>query len=546
MKIRAVLLATATAHVLLAGAAEAAPRKHARPAAAKSANAQLLEEVKALRAEVTSLRNEVETQKTAQRATTARVEDTQSALQSTQTQVQAVQAQVVSTPPVTTQQVNTQIASAIDKEHHNSKLYFKGISITPGGFIEMAGIYRQHFQGNDIASNFSIPFPNNRPSHVAEGRFSARQSRLSFLAQGDVNKNVTLGMYGEFDFQAGAQTANSNQSNSFNPRIRNLYGTIDWNEGDYGVHLLAGQNWSLLTLQSQGITPRAEQIPPQIDAQYIPGYAWTRQPGFRIAADFLDHKLWIAASAENPQTTFAGTVPANITNNAPAGMGFDSANTLSLNHVPDFIGKVAYEANIAGHGVHLEGFGIARSFDSHFNGDGNGSAHSFGYGGSAIVQVVPTVLEAQVSAFTGKGIGRYGSAGLPDVTFSGDGRIHPIQETMLFGGMTLHASKALDLYGFAGQEQENRDVLSGGLYGIGLPSANNSGCFVEGGICAGNTRRIRQFTGGFWDKFYQGSYGRAQIGIQYSHTERQLFDGIGGMPEVSQNMGFVSFRYYPF
>jgi len=565
MKIRTALLITTAAGLAVAGATAGSaqttgttssagahkPVHHKKPvhrkvAAAPSAQAQLLAQVKALQEEVSSLRSEVDSQKSVQTAVAARVDTTESALQTTQTQVQAVQQQISVAQPLTTAQVDNQIATAIDKEHHNTKLYFKGITITPGGFLELAGIGRQNFEGADIASNFSIPFPNNRPSHVAEGRFSARQSRLSFLAQGNPNKDTTLSMYGEFDFLGGAQTANSNESNSFNPRIRVLYGTIDWNRGSYGLHVLAGQNWSLVTMQSNGISPRSEVTPPQIDAQYIPGFAWARQPGVRVTADFLDHKLWIAASAENPQTTFGGTVPAFVTNNAPAGSGFDSANTLSLNHIPDFIGKVAYEADLAGHHLHLEGFGIARSFDAHFNGGSNTSAQGYGYGGSVNLQVIPGILDAQASGFGGQGIGRYGSAGLPDVTFSADGHIHPIQETMFLTGLTLHATKMLDLYAFAGQEQEDRQVLSNGTFGVGLPTANNAGCFTEGGTCAGNTRRIRQLTGGFWQKIYQGSYGRAQVGVQYSYTQRELFEGVGGMPQVGESMGLVSFRYYPF
>jgi hypothetical protein len=545
MKIRTALLAAAAANSLIAMGAQAATTTKHKRHPAPSANQQLLEQVKALKAEVETLKSEVETQKTAQTTTYSQLQSTQSQVEATQTQVQAVQTQVAATPPVTKEQVNTQISSAIDKEHHNDKIYFKGITITPGGFLEAAGIYRQHFQGNDISSSFSVPFPNNRPSHVAEGRFTARQSRVQFLAQGNPNKNVTLSMYGEFDFQGGAQTANSNQSNSYNPRIRNLYGTIDWVQGDHGWHILAGQNWSLLTLNTKGITPRNEQPPAVIDAQYVPGFVWSRQPGFRLTGDFLDHKLWLAVAAENPQTTFGGTVPTTITNNAPAGTGFDAANTLSLNHVPDFMAKAAYEADIAGHALHIEGFGVIRSFDAHFNGDGNESAHGYGYGGGVTFQLVPKVLELQFSGMGGRGIGRYGTAGLPDVTFSSDGRIHALDEFMLLAGGTLHASKALDIYGYAGEEQENRKTFTGG-FGVGLPTANNSGCFTEGGTCAGNTRRIRQLTGGFWEKFYQGSYGRAQVGIQYSYTQRQLFEGVGGMPQVSNSMGFLSFRYYPF
>jgi hypothetical protein len=575
MNIRVYMLATAAASSLIAGTAQAAPAKK-HHAHAASANQQLLEEVKALRAEVEGLKEKVNAQDTAQATTQQQIESAQTQAQAASSEAQAVQAQVQAAnaaPPVTKEQVNSQIASAIDKEHHNDKFYFKGITITPGGFLELAGIYRSRFQGDDIASSFNVPFPSqSRQSHTSEGRFSARQSRVSFLAQGKANEATTLAMYGEFDFQGAAQTSNSNQSNSYVPRIRNLYTTIDWNNGDYGLHFLAGQNWSLLTMQGKGMTPRSEVTPPQVDAQYIPGFAWARQPGIRLVGDFADHHLWIGLSAENPQTTFGGTAaPANVTSvlagqgpaTPPAGSsatnppgafqqfynGFGSS--LSLNHMPDFIGKVAYETAVGGHNLHVEGFAINRTFTEHFNGTSvvegsNDSVNTWGYGGSVNFQVVPKMLDAQFSYFGGRGIGRYGSAGLPDVTFNAAGDLRPIRENMLLAGLTLHATKKLDVYGFAGEEVEQRLLLSNGLDGLGLFSANNSGCLVEGGTCSGNTHAIRQLTGGFWDKMYEGSFGRFQAGIQYSYTQRELFSGVGGAPKADNNMVFLSFRYYPF
>ena len=85
-----------------------------------------------------------------------------------------------------------------------------------------------------------------------------------------------------------------------------------------------------------------------------------------------------------------------------------------------------------------------------------------------------------------------------------------------------------------------------GTNGIGLATANNSGCLIEGGTCAGNTREIRQLTAGIWDKIYSGSFGRVQIGAQFSYTTRQLFDGVGGGPEANQRILMTSLRYYPF
>ena len=557
---------------LIATDASAATKHHKKHAVAKTVvvaapNAELLAEVRALREQVATLRARVDAAPDTS-ATGAQLATTQARLDALQTKVDATDTRVAAIPTT----VNVAVDQATEKAHHADRFYFKGITITPGGFLELAGIYRQHNTATDIASNFNnLPYRNVRTGYLAEGRFSARQSRVSFLAQGDATKTTHLAMYGEFDFQGAAQTANSNESNSYNPRIRNLYGTVDYDGySGVGLHFLAGQNWSLVTLNSKGITPRNEVTPPQIDAQYVPGFAWARQPGVRIAADFLDHKLWIAASAENPQTTFytvgtpVGTVaagappaagaaaplPGSLVYNITGSSGFNSANTLSLNHIPDFIGKVAYEDTLAGHTFHIEAFGIYRSFYDRANST-NDDESGGGFGGSLNVQVVPKVLDAQISGMEGKGIGRYGTSQLPDATFDSGGGIRPIHEFMLLAGATLHASKLLDIYGFAGEEVDDdgrfQITNSGAAYGYGNPLYTNQGCNIEGnGACNGNTHSIKQATVGLWQKLYVGPFGRAQVGAQYSYTERQSFAGVGGAPLSKNSMGFVSFRYYPF
>ena len=95
----------------------------------------------------------------------------------------------------------------------------------------------------------------------------------------------------------------------------------------------------------------------------------------------------------------------------------------------------------------------------------------------------------------GRGIGRYGSAGLPDVTFDKEGIIHPIDEMMLLAGATLHATPKLDIYGFAGEEREYQKLLDGGTAGLGLASANNTGCFIETATTAHGKHMRWQYQG---------------------------------------------------
>lgn len=573
MTIRTALWASVGSLALCATGAAAATTTHRHKAVstrtANSETRELREQVEALRTEVEALKTQLTSQTTAAGTAQAQVQTAQSQLQATQTQIEAVQAkadatqaQVAAIPA----QVQQQVATEVDKTRHADKFYFKGITVTPGGFLELAGIYRQHQMGNDISTSFgSIPFDNSRQGHTSEGRLTARQSRVSFLAEGSPDANTHLAMYGEFDFQGAAQTANSNESNSYNPRIRTLYGTWDHTGEDGGLHLLVGQNWSLVTLNSKGITPRNEVPPAVIDAQYVPGFTWARQPQVRLTADALNHTLWFALSAENPQTTFytvgtpagavagtAGTaaaLPGTLVYNIGGGSGFNSANSLSLNHVPDIIGKVAYDNKVAGHQLHLEAYGLWRSFNDRFAG-GNDTTHGEGVGGGATLALIPGVLDLEASGLWGKGVGRYGTSQLPDVTFAPDGSLKPVHEWMLLAGGVVHAGKMLDIYGYAGEEHDKRRAFTtaaGLAYGYGNPLYTNAGCDTEGSsVCVANNRAVKQLTVGFWQKIYQGSFGRAQIGAQYSYTERDAFDGVGGSPEAKQNIGFFSFRYYPF
>jgi hypothetical protein len=426
--------------------------------------------------------------------------------------------------------------------NHNIKLTF-------GGFIEMAGIYRDKNQTADVGSSFNggVPFPNSTNAHIGEFRGSARQSRLSILAQGNLDPTTVLSAWYEMDFLGAAPTANSNESNSYNPRIRNIYATID--KTDLGWHLLAGQNWSLATLNRVGITPRTEVTPVGIEAQYVVGFNWTRNPQVRIAKDFDDHKIWVAVSAESPAAQITqGTTPAGTVVNNPGsaqlGNGTPAGN-FSLDPAPDVIAKVAADPGFG----HYEIFGIARWFRSQVNYQ-NFTTSSVGVGGSALIPIVPKVIDFQASVLAGKGMGRYGSGQLADVTTDANGHFVALPYVSALVGAVAHATPDLDLYGYAGTEQLKKRFMTVGSnnYGYGNPNGiNDSGCFVNGGTCNGNTAREYELTGGFWWKFYRGSMGYMQFGLQDQYVKRYIFSSnANGGPGTGINIVMASFRYYPF
>ena len=228
------------------------------PAQASSASDQETQrQIKELRAQVEALQKRLDSQAAADQQTKSEADAATSQAASAKAQAAAANAQVAAIPA----QVQTAVDAARPK---TDKIYYKGVTVTLGGFAAFESVYRSRNEAADIGSSFAaIPYSNSSVGQTSELRFTARQSRFSVLAQGDVDPQTHLGFYGEFDFLGEAQTANSNESNSYTPRVRNMYGTIDWD--NYGLHLLAGQNWSLVTMNTQGITPRNEAPPPVID-----------------------------------------------------------------------------------------------------------------------------------------------------------------------------------------------------------------------------------------------------------------------------------------
>jgi hypothetical protein len=433
-----------------------------------------------------------------------------------------------------------------DTESGGLTMKMKGISLNFGGFIAAESIYRSKNENSDVTSKFqSIPTSSSADAYHDETRFSARQTRFNILATGDVSPTTHLAGYYEMDFLGAASTANSNETNSYNPRIRHLYTTADWDS--LGLHLLAGQTWSLVTMNNKGITPRNEVTPLTIEAQYVPGFTFARQPQFRLTKDF-DKQLWLAVSVENPQSTLGGVAGAT-TNNAAQGSTATASNlgslnggaTYSQNDVPDVVFKAAYEPGWG----HFEVYDLLRTFKSTLGASATASKETTvnAVGGGVILPLIPKQLTLQASGAYGKGLGRYGAGQLADATEDITGQFVPLTETQLLAGITFDPTSAWNFYGYYGLEQVQRENLSTTTTAYGYGSAlSTAGSFVQ---------RIDQITAGTWWKFFQGNYGRMQAGLQYSYTENKYFSGLNAAktaqvsgPKTTDQMAFASLRYY--
>ncbi len=474
-------------------------------------------------------------------------------------------------------------------------IHFKGVTITPGGFLAAESVYRNRSLGSDINTPFnSVNVPGAGQNFVSEFYGSGRQSRASLLVEGKA-KDIKLTGYYEADFLSAGVTSNNNQSNSYTLRQRQVWGqaaTDTWS-------LTGGQMWSLVTETKKGMNNRSEALPMTIDPQYTVGFSWARQYGIRIVRNF-NNKFWVGASLENPSTTFScGSIVPGSSQSSTCGFAdyafggsgnlsglYNNQGTYSFNAMPDFIFKAAAEPGFG----HYEVFAILSRYrdrvypceeaTSAFTGllpaNCGGSASAAGAyndsltaGGFGANGRITLAKQLDIGAhfLTGQGVGRYGTGGLPDATVNPDGKLALIRSYQALATVEWHA-KRLDLYMNAGEEYAQRRSYDnntlGVHYGYGSPGFVQSGCYTEAapgtggfsfgspsaGSCLANTQRLIEGTVGFWIKVHNGPHGRLQFGPQYSYVIRDASRGTDSTqsfvyaPHGLDSMFFTSFRYY--
>jgi hypothetical protein len=521
-------------------------------------------------------------------------------------------------------------------------IHFKGITITPGGFLAAETVFRNKATGSDINTGLNnIPLPGNPGSQTTEFNASARQSRLSMLAEGKLD-SVTLTGYVETDFLGAGITSNDNESNSYVLRVRQAFGQARF---DSGWQITGGQMWSLATETKKATDNRTEATPLTIDPQYTVGFSWARQDGVRVSKTFgQDVKLTLAASVEASNTTLTvhgnptATIPATAntvitdgvtTVNVPvtstttfnnflvgqpglsAGL-YNPTGTYAYNKTPDFLFKAALDPHFghfevfgivstfrdrvypcfaahgaitltfpAGDGTNLPGV-VAPAVDCTLTGSTNPTSGAFndsrtggGIGANGRISIAKKV-DIGLHVLGGEGVGRYGTAGLPDATVRPDGTLALVRSYQALGTLEFHPNPKLDIYAYVGGEYAGRTTFNNGKTGYGNFARRDDGCsvetlplaapaaainttavlgsngFIPGALsnCDGDTRNILEGTIGFWYRFYNGPKGRMQFGMQYSYVDRNTWSGVGATagstadPHGIDNMVFTSMRYY--
>jgi len=453
-----------------------------------------------------------------------------------------------------------------------SSLHYKGITITPGGFMAAETVFRQKATGADLPTALSsIPFDGANSASLSEFYGSGRQSRVSMLAEGKSNGNIYRG-YVEGDFLGTGTSSNNNQSNSYVFRQR-----VVWAQAilKHGFTFQGGQMWSLAAERAKGLSNFSGDVktPQTIDPNYVPGFVWARQYGFAILK--TGRQLSYGVSLENAQTITGGSAcPAGscLYGGSTSGVQSSSYNavngTYSYNLGPDIIGKVAVDPGWG----HYEAFAIGRfpHYEYYPNYKLTGTAATAGrtteslatggFGGSLRAPVFGKYGDFGVSGLYGWGVGRYGDTTLSDVTFDATGHMKALTNVSALSTLELHPTPRLVVYANYGEDFAGRlnTLAAGTTSGYGLLNADNAGCNVESSTptsgsvtssspahCTGNNKFVQETAAGLWYDFYKGAAGRVRYGIQYANINRAIWGGTTSHEAVAtENLFYTSFRYY--
>jgi hypothetical protein len=499
--------------------------------------------------------------------------DAVSTLNASVTDLKATSAGLAQTVSDAKRDINTAIESP-------TAMRYKGIQITPVGFFAFETVYRQRSLNSDVNTAFnSTPFGGAGQSNTSELNFSARQSRIGGLFEGNTGP-FKLSGYVEADFLSAGATSNENQSNSYTLRQRQVWGQAATNNG---FILTGGQMWSLVTETKKSTDNRTENLPMTVDSNYHVGFSWARQPAIRFQKK--SGPFTLAGALEEAEYIYSATNanPNFFIGNAGAGGGlYNTLANYSNNVAPDIVIKGTDDAKVG----HYEFGGLIRFYRSRYypnlivtstgtSGTTAGAANDTRAAGGIFANArvpVSHYLDVGAHFLGGWGVGRYGTSTLPDITARPDGTLAPLKAGQGLLSLEGHPTPKLDIFGYAGAEYAQRTVYlntngtnAGKLTGYAPPTASNAGCGIElpptstgngfaGGApynpgtpanCLGATRVVIQGTAGFTYRVYNSPrYGRLQYQVQYSYLTRNAWVGVGGAPHGVNNMVFTSMRYY--
>src|SRR5215471_7480681 len=420
-----------------------------------------------------------------------------------------------------------------------------------GGFMDAMVVSRSTNTGNGIATNFgAIPFQFtntgalNPAGNLSETRFSAQNSRISLQATSKWGSMALKG-YLEVDFLGNTSTNLNVTSNSNGLRMRLYWAQVT----DGKFEFLAGQSWSMMTPNRQGISPVPGDVffSQNVDTNYQAGLIWARTPGFR----FLYHAspaVTAGVGLENPEQYVGSAVvlpalfPANQTIVDTGASNLSSSSPVP-NRFPDFIGKAAFDPKLGKTHQHIDAAFLVRSYRTIMPST-NTKYSKTGTAGSinAALEVIPGLKVVLMNYFSDGG-GRYiANTNIPDFIVHADGSMSTVSSWSGIYGAEETWKKSL-IYGYYSQTHADQktalDANGTTVIGFGVPNSQ------------GANKKVEESTFGVTQTLFRDpKIGGLQLMVQYSHVKRTVFSSPQALPTgtppgnvAKTNMFYFNFRY---
>jgi len=403
-----------------------------------------------------------------------------------------------------------------------------------GGFIDATAIRRTTNTGSGLGTSFgTIPFANTVQGHMNDTQFSSQNSRLTLQATSKVGTADLKGVL-EVDFLGNAPNGLSVTANSNTFRMRVFWGQYRQGAFDF----LAGQAWSLMTPNRNGLSPETADIffTQTLDPNSQAGLTWVRPMQFRLTTRPNDN-VTAAVSVENPDQYVGSAVK------LPAGFlagQLDTGATVNdvPNPFPDIIGKIAFDSKGRGTHQHFDAAMLVRRFKTYSLGSDT-TFDQTAVGGALTAAVEPVSSVRLVgTAFYSSGGGRYiGFTNLPDLIVNPDASMTLVTTWSSVVGTEIQAAGKTSVYAYYSAARATRTVatdVDGSAIGFGVT-----------GSTAAN-ERIDETTAGLIHTFFRDpKIGGIQLIGQYSYLRRTPFSVPAGTPaDASVHMIYLTVRYF--
>ncbi len=419
------------------------------------------------------------------------------------------------------------------------------VCIVPIGFMDFTPFWRDKNAGSSMGSNFGgVPYNNVANGNLSELHFSQQNSRLGFRIDGDWKGTHFIG-YNEFDFNGTSGATNLATSNgAIVPRLR-LY-WVNVHKGK--VEFLAGQSWSMLTPNRNGISalPGDLFFSQVIDINYIAGLTWTRQPGLRVLVHPNKHATfgfsveqadqYMGGSAGGSQIVLPTNLSALLSSQLDGGanIGTGAGYLGQPTYTPDFIAKVALDFSR----VHFEVAGLESNFKT-VGLTAPYTSHTKAGGGVEVGLNVALTKNFRLitSNFLSNGGGRYLFGQAPDLIVRADGSLSTVRAASSIDGFEARVTPNTLLYAYYSGIYIGRNVAidtNGKPVGYGFTGSGNN-----------QNRAINELTFGFNQTMWASPrYGAINVMGQYEYLMRSPWYVAAGAPKAAHdNTIYFNIRY---